>query len=224
MDKHLVGICATALLASGCATPYSEAPLATNFPTSDQQKLQAAAHWNTIAADIARQLAAMTPGKSPLYVRQPALRSPFERAIANQLTTSLLAAGHPVMKSPEGALTVDLDVQSVAFSANRPQYRYTGAATALGAGVWALHDIVANSSNGAAAAGMLALAAGDTLAWFQSRFASGETPQTEVIVNTSVSNAREFVARTTSVYYVADRDRGLYAESLPTKTFHLKGE
>jgi hypothetical protein len=40
-------------LFAGCATPYSEAPLATNFPTSKQQKLQAAAHWNVIAGDVA---------------------------------------------------------------------------------------------------------------------------------------------------------------------------
>lgn len=224
MHKTLVGICAAALLAGGCTTPYSDTPVATNFATSEQQKLQAAAHWNMIAADIARQLSSLTTQKSSLHIRESAQPSPFERAIVNQLKTSLLADGHQIVKSPEGALRVDLDIQTVAFSSDRPQHYAVGSATALGAGVWALHDIVANNSNGAATAGMLVLAAGDALTWFRSKFASGATPKTEIIVNASVSNAREFIARTTSVYYVADRDRGLYAESLPTKTFQLKGE
>lgn len=42
------------LVLTGCAAPYTETPLATNFPTSKQPKLQAAAHWNVIANDVAK--------------------------------------------------------------------------------------------------------------------------------------------------------------------------
>lgn len=220
-NTPIVAVMAAAL-AAGCASPYTEAPLATNFPTSKQEKLQAAAHWNRIAQDVAQRIAKSLPNQSPLYVREPNTDTAFARAFHGQLITALLAAGHPVMKTPQGALQVEVDTQAVAFSSDRPQYRHAGAATALGGGLWALYDIGRAVSPGAA--GMVALAAGDTLAWFQSEFASGETPQTEIIVTTSVSNDSQYVARNTSVYYVADSDRRLYRQTdAQTKNFHVVG-
>ncbi len=62
--------------------------------------------------------------------------------------------------------------------------------------------------NGSAA--ILGLVAIDAHKWFQSEFASGETPQHEIIITTTVSDANRYIARDTSVYYVADADRNLY--------------
>jgi hypothetical protein len=45
-----------AWLLTACATPYSEAPTATNFPSSKQLKLQAGSHWNAIADNAAGTL------------------------------------------------------------------------------------------------------------------------------------------------------------------------
>lgn len=222
MNKNSLFFVTSIALATGCATPYSEAPLATNFPTSKQEKLQAAAHWNRIAQDVARQITRSMPNQSPLYVRQPNVETAFARAFHGQLITALLASGHPVMKTPQGALQVDIDIQAVAFSANRPQYRYAGAATALGGGLWALYDVGRAVSPGAA--GMVALATVDTLAWFQSEFASGDTPQTEIIVTTSVTDNNQYVARNTSVYYVADSDKRLYRQAdVQMKNFQISG-
>ena len=47
MNKSLIAAALAAMLATACATPHAPAPLATNFETSKQHKLQAAAHWNT---------------------------------------------------------------------------------------------------------------------------------------------------------------------------------
>lgn len=129
-----------------------------------------------------------------------------------------MSRGHTVLKSPAGALTVDVDTQVVSFSPNRPQYRHAGTATALATGVWAL-------SAGDATAGatlFAAVAAADTYAWFHAEFATGETPQTEIIVTTSVTDSNQYVSRNTSVYYVADSDKILY-ESLPTRTIKVTG-
>ena len=68
-SKLLSALVITAMIA-GCATPYSEAPLATNFPSSKQPKLQAAAHWNAIAGDVAKQLADHLKDRQPLYVNR----------------------------------------------------------------------------------------------------------------------------------------------------------
>jgi hypothetical protein len=122
----------------------------------------------------------------------------------------MIEAGHPVLRTPEGALRVGVETQAVPFAADRPQYRHAGKATALGAGLWALYDIVEYASNGPAKAALLAVGAADAYAWFGSEFAGGGTPEMEIIVNTSVTDANRYVARNTSVYYVADADQRLY--------------
>lgn len=230
MIRRLTAAATALLLASACATPYSPTPLATNFETSKQQKLQAASHWNTIARDVADRLSARLQPGSKLFVNQHADATSFERAFSAQLATALVDAGHLVMRSPEGAMRVGVDTQTVPFAADRPQYRYAGAATALAGGVWVLYDIVEYASNGPAKAAVATVAAADAAHWFRSEFASGETPALEIIVNTSVTDASRFVARTTNVYYVADTDQHLYvpekpdlAPQIPVKTFQIVG-
>lgn len=224
MKKQLLAT-ATALLATACATPFAPAPLATNFQSSKQPKLQAAAHWNTIAGDVAAKLSARVPANTPLFINHHADASPFERAFTGQLFTALIEAGYPVMRSPEGALRVGVHTQAVPFAANRPQYRHAGKATALGAGIWALYDIVEYASNGAGKAALLAVGAADAYAWFESEFAAGGTPAMEIIVTTSVTDANRYVARNTSVYYVDDADHRLYAAPVQahTKVFQVIG-
>jgi len=195
-----------AALLTGCATPHSEAPLATNFPTTKQQKVQAAAHWNVIAKDVARHISSKHSDKRPLHISQLAGKSAFDRAFSNQLVSSLVESGQTVMKHPVGALSVEVDTQVVSFSSNRPQYRHAGTATALTTGIWALH--VGEATAGAAL--YAGIAAADAYAWFRSEFATGETPTTEIIVTTSVSDGSQYISRNTSVYYVADSDKALY--------------
>ena len=201
-------------LLAACATPYTEAPLATNFPTSKQPKLQAAAHWNVIAGDIAKQISAGLKDKRPLFVNQSAVKTGFDRAFTNDLISALVANGYTVLKSPAGALSVDVDTQVVRFSPNRPQYNHTGLATALTTGVWALHQ--AHATTGAVL--VAGVASADAYSWFRSEFATGETPQTEIIVTASISDANQFLARSTSIYYVADADSRMYVYEPPVQT------
>lgn len=228
MKKSLTAAAAAALLTTACATPFAPAPLATNFETSKQHTLQAAAHWNTIAQDVAAKLSARLPENTALFVNQQSDASPFEQAFTGQLITALMDAGHPVMRTPEGALRVGVDTQAVPFAADRPQYRHAGKATTLGAGLWAIYDIIEYASNGPGKAALLALGGADAYAWFQSEFTDGGTPEMEIIVNTSVTDANRFIARNTSVYYVADADQGLYLSRAKgpqpiMKTFQVVG-
>ncbi len=115
---------------------------------------------------------------------------------------------------------MEVDTQVVSFSPDRPQYRHAGTATALATGVWALH--VGEATAGAAL--FATIAAVDAYAWFRSEFASGETPKTEIIVTTSVSDSNQYVSRSTSVYYVADSDKALYeAAGLPARNIKVMG-
>ncbi len=229
MKTKLAALVAAAIFSTGCATPHAETPQATNFPSSKQQKLQAASHWNTIAKDVAAKLGTTVPKSAALYVSPQPKQTVFDRAFTNLLITALIDAGHPVLKSAQGALEVTVETQPVAFAPNRPRHQYVGGATALGAGVWVLYDIVEHASSGAGKAALLSLGAYDALTWFQSEFASGATPSTEIIVTTSVADANRYLARATSVYYVADSDSELYTPEPPkhesrTKTFQLTGD
>ena len=49
-----MGLLASSTLLGGCAH-YAQAPQPTNFPTQEQQHVQAASHWQLIAGDSARQ-------------------------------------------------------------------------------------------------------------------------------------------------------------------------
>lgn len=228
MTAHpLVAALVALPLVVACATPYSEAPLASNFPTTNQQKLQAAAHWNVIAGDVAKQIAAKLKDKRPLFVSQASVKTEFDRAFSNQLISALVSDGFAVMKAPTGALTVSIDTQAVHFSADRPQYKHVGTATALTTGVWALRDVEATVAR-VLFAGVVVGASADAYTWFRSEFASGATPQTEIIVTTSVSDDNQYVARSTSIYYVADSDSRMYEHVPPfqakTKIMGVTGQ
>ena len=225
--RFIVALLFLPLLAA-CATPYSEVPLATNFPTSKQAKLQAAAHWNVIAGDVAKQISSGLKDKRPLFVNQSSVRTAFDRAFTNDLISALVAEGYTVMKSPAGALSVDVDTQAVRFAPNRPQYNYTGLATAVTAGVWALRNVKLNTAGKVLGAGVAVAAGADAYSWFRSEFATGETPQTEIIVTTSVSDASQYMARSTNIYYVADADSRMYVYEPPfqaqTKNIGVTGQ
>ena len=211
-------------LASACTLPFSEAPLATNFPTSKQQKLQTAAHWQAISADVARRLATELPAAStrPLFVAAQQ-ETPFNRAVVNQLISWLVSHGYAVASSPIDTIKVEVDTQAVEFRSDRPRFRHAGMPTALAAGAWALSLPGVTAAGGATAL----IAASDAHAAFSSEFASGETPKTEIILNLSVIAADRYLARSTTVYYVADNDLSLYSlapPARPSQTFAVKGD
>jgi hypothetical protein len=216
---------AGALMMAGCAAPYSEAPLATNFPTTSQEKLQAAAHWDAVATDLAKEIltALPTPLTGNLYVsaRQ---ESPFTQAMKEQLTTAMVRSGYPVAKQPEGAIGVEIDTQVVEFSEGRSQNKWIGLPTALVTGAWAVRTLSTEvTAKTTAAATVTAGAIGyDVYNWFKAQSASGPTPQTEIVVSVSVSDENRYLARATHVYYVADSDRALY-DAAAAKAFYVVG-
>jgi uncharacterized lipoprotein YmbA len=220
---------AAALLLAGCASRYTPTPLAANFPTTKQAKLQAAYHWGVIADSIEKRVVAelkKSPTR-PVFINEPKDPSAFQRALSTQLTTSLVNDGYAVTRSPAGSLRIDMDVQAVTFTANRPQYRYHGERAVLGTGVWLLSEIEAPGLLDVA----VAAGAWDSYDWFNAQFAPGATPKTEIIVTVSVSDQFRYVARSTSAYYVADSDRILYGivdpepeEPKLTRLFKVRGD
>lgn len=205
-------------LLSACATPYSEAPIATNFPTTKQPKLQAGSHWNAIAADAAESISnALRAGKgciapaaacNLIFVKEPKVATQFSRAFKNQFVTTLVNRGVNVAKGPTaGAIEIDFDIQTVKFTNNRPDGTFYSA-TAIAGGLWALHGTWEHTSPGASVA--LATLAFDVNRWMTSDLATGPTPAHEVFVTVTASGADRLLGRVTNVYYTADTDIPLY--------------
>lgn len=206
-----------AIVLTSCAKQYNEAPIATNFLSTEQPKLQAASHWNLITQDIAAELLRRLPTTSMtqtrLYVETNIPSSPFNTAVKNQLITSLVNAGEKVSKTPEYALDVNIDTQVIQFSRYSYEHdltrQFVGAPTLIASGIWAIA-----ATQPSTAGAVTALVAGnDTYTWFTSKYATGDVPKTEIIVNVSISNDREYLARSTTVYYVSDTDEDLYSAS-----------
>ncbi|BDT60425.1 hypothetical protein MasN3_39190 [Massilia varians] len=156
-----------ALLMAGCAIPYSPAPVATNFPSTQQAKLQAAAHWGVIARHMAGQLAPSLKvnAKRPLYVSAQQ-SSAFAQGVSSHLVTALVNEGYIVVKVPDAnTLRIEPDTQVVAFSAKRPQYEFAGERSLLVAGAWVLTDIDHTVEWLATAA----IFAEDAYSWFRSQ-------------------------------------------------------
>lgn len=209
---------ALAMAVAACTPPYREAPIPVNFPTAEQQKLQAAAHWNIIAEDVAIRIAGKIAERKPIFINLPRAVSPFERAFANLLASALSARNFELAEKPENAISIGITTQVVEFSPNRPITHYPGGATALLAGIYALH--VGEATAGAvASAGIMAA---DAASWFHSKFATEETPQTEIIVTISIGDGTRYT-KLSNIYYVTNADASLYLSGIPTTTISVKG-
>lgn len=217
-----LGGCAHSIY-SGTQARYpdrNEVPIATNFETSPQLKLQAAGHWKRVAYDAADGLAKSlrAGGATTLFLRRScettecaprACETTFNRIFHNEFLTALVDRGYQVSAVPTpNAAVVEIDVQAVSFSANRPQYRYAGEPVEIGPGVWALRDTSSLiDSQGATALRTENLATN----WYRTEFAGGATPRNEVVITVSaLSSARSYLARNTKVYYTSDADAAHY--------------
>ncbi len=215
-----IPLLAATLCLGACATQYSEAPLATNFRTAEQPKLQAASHWGSIAQDVALQLKPSI-GISSVYVTPPKDQSSFSLAFHNQLISSLVNAGVAVSKTPRNALGLEVETQLVRFSPERYQNRHFVSATAITGGLWAVHGLSAYPQTNAMIATLGIAGALDWNQWFNQKYAQGETPQHELIVTSSLSDSLQFVGRRTDVYYISDGDSSLYGSN--GKTLQIVG-
>jgi hypothetical protein len=207
---------------AACTTPYSEVPVAVNFPTTKQEKLQSAHHWQVVAQAIAARLTTALQQEqecraqpmicSTVAVATSDRPSPFEKGLAAALTTELVQKGWKVRTELPAEIVVRLDIQAHRFQ-NRPADGKFTSLAALGVGLWVVSDdenigIWRNISPGAAV--LTGLTAYDIWRWQMSEFAKGPTPEVELIVSAAATREGIYLARTTDVFFVADSDVTLY--------------
>lgn len=208
---------------TGCATPSSETPTATNFPTTSQEKLQAAAHWGLITQDLSQKLQMQMDNKvskeQTLYVSATD-DTPFNQAVIGELIASLVSNGYTVVKTRGAAVNVEIDTQVLQFSAQRLQARPAGTLSALAAGLWTLSELNTSITPAGVVTGLIL--GGDAQTYFNSDKASGATPRTEIIINAAVSDNSRYPAVSRATYYAADSDQWLY-QAVKNVNFSVRG-
>jgi len=222
-NKILLSAAITALFVmTGCTAKYSEVPLAKNFPTTGQEKIQAAAHWDIVSEHIASKLVLNIAGKvnknTGVFVDSNK-STPFNRSIESQLISALLQDGYRVFKTPADAISIQVSTEVVEFSEKRLQAKNIGIPTALVSGVWALTAVDASVGGVATAA----IATADFSRSTLSENASGETPKTEIIITITASDKNQYLGLTKGTYYVSDTDKWLY-DAVQTKNFTITGK
>lgn len=107
-----------AIFAASCS---SQAPVAKSYPYSEQHKMQAAHHWDLLAADVVVQVGKtqVSPTKA-IYVAAPAGEmTPFKEAFRNLLITQLVKEQYRVVDKEQGSMKITYDVQIVHHDSGR---------------------------------------------------------------------------------------------------------
>lgn len=230
MHKRIITLLVGGALLAGCQhinTPHTEAPVATNFEKTEQNKLQSAAHWQVIAEDTARQLRkqlADNPSVAgrPLYIKQSAGDSKFQNAFNQKLMQNLLLSGRTVVKNPGtmGAVTVEVQTDYVRWTDRAKRDPFMGEMTMLTGGLWVLRNIYRHGSPGAAMMG--AAVSADIYFAATSKLAKGPRPKHELVVSVVASDVNQFYANTSNVYYTTDKDFHNYASQLASTRLQVK--
>ena len=200
----LLGIGST-LLAGCFGTHTSQAPIATTYPISEQQKMQAAHHWDVLAQHQAELLTQNDLLKSQqLFIKGADQATPFSTAFDTLLTSQLVEKGAYVKTTPTQAAEISYKVQVVKHSDRGYIRAPEGALTALAAGI-AVATIPYNNWAEPALALIPAAGAADL---FSGSWTS-ESDQ-EVVITTQVTMADQVVYSNSSIYYINPGDNAHY--------------
>ncbi|MDY6994776.1 MAG: hypothetical protein SVR94_19495, partial [Pseudomonadota bacterium] len=193
-------------------------PLATSYPISTQNKMQAAHHWDVLADHVAGRLANTLELTFPNAAVKPALyvcsteeqeKTPFGEAFANLLTTKLVQRGLVVVNSPDSSnvLTLNYDMQVLHHKDRGLLYPPPGTFTGLGALAWLVAYGVDNWGDPELA--VLPISTVADIYATKNYFFPGET-NTEVIITTTVTMGQQHIFGDTNIYYVNTGDADHY--------------
>lgn len=203
------------LVLSGCFyANTSQAPIATTYPYSEQQRMQAAQHWEVLAQhEAAGILRSERVRFRDLHIPAQEHTSvsayyggEFERGFRTLLTSELVSRGGSVMTHPStGGATVQVDVEVVEHRDRgyiRPPF---GAYTALAGGVTVASMALGNWSEPALALIPAAMVADTTSgSWTYEG-------KEEVIITTQIVDNDRILYSSSNIYYINAGDRRHYA-------------
>ncbi|MDC8803649.1 hypothetical protein PRZ61_09370 [Halomonas pacifica] len=196
-----------ALALSGCFYRYqAQAPVASSYPYSEQQRMQAAHHWEILAEHQAEQILDNERLRGqPLHLVADEHDGEFSRGFHALLTSALVRRGAWVTTRPEAAIRVDFDVEAVTHNDRgylRPPH---GALTAVAAGI-AVAALPINQWREPALALIPAAAGADVISgsWVA-------RSDQEVIITTRAIDRDRILYSSSQLYYINEGDSRHYA-------------
>lgn len=211
MIRKATALFAASLALTGCFNVNtSQAPIATTYDYSEQQKMQAAHHWNVLAAHQAEQiLASERLNSRSLYITESDASSPFNEAFNSLLTSQLVSRDANVSLTSSNSLQVGYKVQVVEHTDRGMIRAPQGSLTALAAGI-AVATIPYNNWSEPS----LALIPAAGLADLFSGSWTSESNQ-EVVITTQVTDNQRVLYSTSNIYYINGGDSDHYKTITP---------
>lgn len=197
------------VLLAGCAAGTSQAPVAITYPRTEQQKMQAAHHWDVLAEyEAGRILTALKDASNPIYIDVPtALDSAFAYGYAAMLQSHLVSKGAVVVTEPvSGSVRISYFTQVLEHKDRGYVAPAPGTYTALGAGVVAVAAAADTWEPGALAALPVLLAA-DVLSGGYAK-----VEPTEVIITTRMIEGMLVLYSDTDIFYFNPGDTDHYLD------------
>ena len=187
--------------------PY---PVAQNRPLEYQDKLQAVAHWDVLAANEAEEISIVVGENSSISFEDILQDTDFNKAYRKMLTGHLLDQGVKVLNS-DGDYRLKYQTQ-VVDHAERD-------GLGLPAGIWTYGTtsalLVLNAASDMAGSAIMALPLAFVDDWYLANSKEGETPDTEVLITTELYQSNEVVESSTRIYYFNQGDRFMYESAPP---------
>lgn len=207
MVKNILMLGTCAGLLSGCYhANTSQTPTPTTYAISEQQKMQAAHHWDVLAAYEARMIAkTLQQHNIPLHVSGGDADTPFYNGYKNLLTSQLVKSGATVRSTTFGSAQVSFDVNVVEHTDRDSRRKPAGSWTLLTAGVIVAAHAVENWSTPAKLLIPAAIGA-DIYSgnWIKDT-------EFEVIITTTVIDKSQIIHSSSNIYYINGGDAQHYA-------------
>lgn len=190
----------------------AQAPLASGYPLSSQPKMQAMAHWDSLAATVAGNCAKALDhfhpdGELRVYVA-PAQATPFGKSYREALLTRLVDYGVPVSFTPDGAAVLEVGVETVTHRRTLTRNR-SGRLLIADPGFVQAKDEKGRYPE-------------VPMVSEESGLFDPQTPQTEIQVTSALVHNGGYLYRDSSIFYVDGRDMAHYKLGAPTGDVELK--
>ncbi|MBE9399378.1 hypothetical protein IOQ59_19115 [Pontibacterium sp. N1Y112] len=207
MVKNLLMLGTCAGLLSGCyQANTSQTPTPTAYSTSEQQKMQAAHHWDVLAAHEARLITTtLQKHNVPLHVSGGDADTPFYNGYKNLLTSQLVTNGAIVRSTGSGSAQVSFDVNVIEHKDRDSRRKPAGSWTLLATGVVVAAHAVEHWSTPAKLLFPAAIGA-DIYSgnWIKDT-------DFEVIITTTVIDKNQIIHSSSNIYYINGGDAQHYA-------------
>ena len=205
--------------ANNAYLPY---PVAQNRPLEYQDKLQAAAHWDLLAANEAEEISVVVGKNSSISFEDKLAETDFNLAYKKMLTGHLLDHGVRVLGSA-GDYLLKYETQIVHHS-NRDGFSLPAGVLTTGT-TFALLGLRASSQWDHPGFALIPIALLED--WFSANSKEGKTPDTEVLITTELHQSNEVVESSTRIYYFNQGNESMYEnpppvpDPNPPKSFHV---